>query len=519
MADEQVRVDYKIDADEVKAATASMKDMKAASEGAADSAEKVEGATKKAGKGTADFGRSALETGRVVQDFAQGGIGGIVNNLEGLARALGGGPGLAGVLTLVGVGFLLLKKPMGDFLASMTDGGREIPKSTDAVKRLAGALKETGEKLEALEKAWDGSAESLAEYNRLTAESERLEKQANAAREAAAGIEAQRRKERQGDAGSMKAASEAVEKAGGVDKVIDDLTAARPGATNAARAQLEQARKDRDEAMAAAPQGAQFSLQRSLVKSEQDAKVRAAEAAVTEARRAAREAAADLAGKALGGDQAALTQMDRSLPGKGFGDATAAALAVRKEAEKAIGETVKGAIEGAVGWARGRQEEFKDDKVQAEAEKFREAQDLEQRNREEQLRIDIAENDRKAAEQAPARERQALQERARNVATGREGRERAQLQQFAAAQGVDIPGDQLGPVLDSMRGFTAAGAAPMEAALGAVRAFVQANQATLDRLQAMEREFQMLGGYAQQQFMRARQGRQINGSILSRGGG
>jgi hypothetical protein len=70
-----------------------------------------------------------------------------------------------------------------------------------------------------------------------------------------------------------------------------------------------------------------------------------------------------------------------------------------------------------------------------------------------------------------------------------------------------------------MRGFTAAGAAPMEAALGAVRAFVQANQATLDRLQAMEREFQMLGGYAQDQFRRARQNMPINGSLLGRGGG
>ena len=125
MADEQVTMSYSVDTADVKSAEKAVDGLRTA--------------TDKAEKSTRNIGRSALETGRVVQDFAQGGIGGIVNNLEGLARALGGGPGLAGVLTLVGVGFLLLKKPMGDFLASMTDGGREIPKSTDAVKRLAGA--------------------------------------------------------------------------------------------------------------------------------------------------------------------------------------------------------------------------------------------------------------------------------------------------------------------------------------------------------------------------------------------
>src|SRR4051794_19063564 len=61
-----------------------------------DGIEKLGGNSKRSAQGLLDLGRA-------VQDFQAAGLGGILNNIEGLARGLGMGAGLAGVLTIVGV--------------------------------------------------------------------------------------------------------------------------------------------------------------------------------------------------------------------------------------------------------------------------------------------------------------------------------------------------------------------------------------------------------------------------------
>jgi hypothetical protein len=66
----------------------------------------------------ANFGQAALQSGRVLQDFIQGGIGGILNNIEGLSVALGGGAGLAGVLTIVGTALFVFKPKIEEFFKS-----------------------------------------------------------------------------------------------------------------------------------------------------------------------------------------------------------------------------------------------------------------------------------------------------------------------------------------------------------------------------------------------------------------
>lgn len=73
----------------------------------------------KAGSGASGFGQSMLQTGRVLQDFTQGGIGGVLNNVEGLSMALGGGAGLAGLMTALGVAAFIAKPYLNDIAASL----------------------------------------------------------------------------------------------------------------------------------------------------------------------------------------------------------------------------------------------------------------------------------------------------------------------------------------------------------------------------------------------------------------
>lgn len=86
------------------------------------------------------LGQTGLQTGRIIQDFAQGGIGGILNNVEGLAMALGGGPGLAGLLTGVGVALFLLKEPIKDFFASFS--GPEAQGVKDVLEEIKQRIKD-----------------------------------------------------------------------------------------------------------------------------------------------------------------------------------------------------------------------------------------------------------------------------------------------------------------------------------------------------------------------------------------
>lgn len=79
-------------------------------------AEKAAGAASSKLAGT---GQALLQTGRGIQDFTQGGIGGVLNNIEGLTMALGGPAGLAGILTVVGVGFSLAWPHIKKFLDSL----------------------------------------------------------------------------------------------------------------------------------------------------------------------------------------------------------------------------------------------------------------------------------------------------------------------------------------------------------------------------------------------------------------
>lgn len=66
----------------------------------------------------ANFGNAMLQGSRGIQDFSAAGIPGVVNNLEGLASALGMTAGAAGGITLVAVAVDLLVKNWGSIKAA-----------------------------------------------------------------------------------------------------------------------------------------------------------------------------------------------------------------------------------------------------------------------------------------------------------------------------------------------------------------------------------------------------------------
>lgn len=102
-----------------KQATAEMERATIAAGKQAAAQDQVAVSTGKATGKMAGLGQAGLQTGRVIQDFTQGGIGGVLNNIEGFAMAVGGGPGLAGALTGLGVAIYLVKPHIEEFVASL----------------------------------------------------------------------------------------------------------------------------------------------------------------------------------------------------------------------------------------------------------------------------------------------------------------------------------------------------------------------------------------------------------------
>jgi hypothetical protein len=186
-------------------------------------------ATEKLSGGVAGTGQSLLQTGRVIQDFAQGGLGGILNNIEGLTMALGLGSGMAGILTVLGVAALTAGPAIKTAFKNLIDGSNGIPESTDKVKHLGESLKTTTERLEELRKQQSLTNTELAEFNRLTIEQVRLEKEEKAAR-AAKSLEETLNPEQRKGADVVKRATEAFGGKAVVDQVAKALDRVGMGA-------------------------------------------------------------------------------------------------------------------------------------------------------------------------------------------------------------------------------------------------------------------------------------------------
>lgn len=131
---------------------------------------------------TINTGQAMLQSGRIIQDFAQGGIGGILNNVEGFTAALGLGSGLAGAATAVGVAFFLAYPHVKTFFQGVIDGSNKDPESADKLKKLTDALKDTSKELDELREKQSLTNTDLNRFNELTEKELDLEKKVAAAK-------------------------------------------------------------------------------------------------------------------------------------------------------------------------------------------------------------------------------------------------------------------------------------------------------------------------------------------------
>lgn len=130
----------------IQSEAAMLERLTAAQNAQAASIGKVDAAATKATKGMAGFGQSAMQAGRFIQDFQAAGVMGIANNLEGLALALGGGPGLAGALTLFGVAYLAFKPQIAEFVKSFSNAVDPVKAFQGTIETLEAKIKEISEK-------------------------------------------------------------------------------------------------------------------------------------------------------------------------------------------------------------------------------------------------------------------------------------------------------------------------------------------------------------------------------------
>ena len=126
----------------LKASARATDELTRATHGAAASKDKLAASTKKAESGLKGFGQTGLQTGRIVQDFAQGGIGGVLNNIEGFTQAIGLGPGAAGALTILGVAAFVAGPHLKEMAKSIGFFGEEAATGKAKVEQLKKKIEE-----------------------------------------------------------------------------------------------------------------------------------------------------------------------------------------------------------------------------------------------------------------------------------------------------------------------------------------------------------------------------------------
>jgi hypothetical protein len=132
-------------------AAAAAKQTATAVDGQAAAMDRAATSTDKATNKMAGSGQVMLQGSRAVQDFAsqiQNGLGpalnGILNNIEGVARGFGLGPGVAGALTVAGVAASVAWPYIRDFVASMQ--ADKVENFRDAIERTKDEIKKITEK-------------------------------------------------------------------------------------------------------------------------------------------------------------------------------------------------------------------------------------------------------------------------------------------------------------------------------------------------------------------------------------
>ncbi len=120
--------------------------------------------TDKASKSTSQFGQAALSAAFFADDL-QYGVKGILNNIPMLAMSLGLGGGVAGVVSILAVGFSVLSEKMGWF-------SKEAVATTDDLKKLAGESKATADATSRAARETDAAEAALKRHTNAIRDAE-----------------------------------------------------------------------------------------------------------------------------------------------------------------------------------------------------------------------------------------------------------------------------------------------------------------------------------------------------------
>ena len=138
-------------------------------------------AQEKAAGTSRDMQMRVLNLGRAAQDLAQGGLGGIINNIEGI---VGGGGIAAGVLTGLGTAALLATPYIKEYWKSLAGGGEKIPEAKDAMERYTEAINKNKKAIAELKEKEELTYSELLKYKQLVFDTTQLEEEQATKREA-----------------------------------------------------------------------------------------------------------------------------------------------------------------------------------------------------------------------------------------------------------------------------------------------------------------------------------------------
>jgi hypothetical protein len=172
-------------------AAADLKLMQAAADGVAGAADRAGAAAERATSRTRGLGQAAQGLGRFFQDLTQGGLGGVLNNLEQLGTSIGlligkgaaFGAALGGAMTLVGTAAFVAGRPVLDFFKGLLLGAEKVPETAAGLQGLEERFKGISKELDGLSEKSSLTHAELARFIQLRSDQAKVETQIAEAKE------------------------------------------------------------------------------------------------------------------------------------------------------------------------------------------------------------------------------------------------------------------------------------------------------------------------------------------------
>jgi len=311
--------------------------------------EETEKSFRKAGFSVKNYQQEIRSAGFIVQDFAQGGLGGIINNIDQLLYKF---PMLGAAATIGATAIWAFGPAVKSMVEGLLMGTNKIPEATGHLEKMAERLGKAKEELDKLKDKQSLTNAELAKYNELMAETKGLEEGVQKAREQRNAYEAQVKAENAAPQGAAEEAKRIVEEAGGAEKVRDSVL--RKLEDFSGKDQLEKQIKELQEYRKEIRK-----LPGQMIASEYarvDKEIKEAQAKLEATAKETADKAKSMVGAALTGDQGAVRDLDTLMPGLGIGAATPEGMRRRAEGEAAGRKTIGGILDNILDAAKANRE-------------------------------------------------------------------------------------------------------------------------------------------------------------------